>query len=321
MNRREFIRGAAAVLALFVAVNADAANGLIPVGLLASGAPAGKKDADILKSFQRKELKVTSLPKSVRVVEWTRKKGAPGRAWSVRFDLKDPKLRLTTRLGLTNDRSMTNRVATLDEMAATLVAEGRNPIVGINGNYFDARGSQINVYGPVVSDGKALICGGGNLLVETEDHVITLGKASIGGTPVTSDGKKIVNATGFYMEPTIRYDHGEYKTTDNPTYPRSLIGVGDKLLVFLVSDGRQPAWSVGIDDRQAIDMLVAEGCHTVAESDGGGSASMWIRNLPKKLAPRDKNYINRPSDGQPRPLGEGVFMTYEKATGQMKDKK
>ena len=281
----------------------------------ASIAFADGNGAAILRDFQRKELKVPSLPKSVRVVEWTHKKGLPGRAWSVRFDLTDPKLRLTTRLGLTNDQSATNRVATLDEMAASLVAEGRDPIVGINGNFFDAKGSHINVYGPVVSDGRVLIGGGGNLLVETEDHAITLGRAGIGAAnPVIADGRKILNATGFYAEPTIRYDHGEYRTTDNPTYPRSLIGVGDKLLVFLVSDGRQPFWSIGVDDRQAIDMLVAEGCHTVAESDGGGSASMWIRNLPKKLTPRDKNYINRPSDGRPRRLGEGVFMTYEEAT-------
>lgn len=277
----------------------------------AVGAPADKKGTGILRDFQRKEQKVASLPKSVRVVEWTRKKGLPGRAWSVRFDLTDPKLRLTTRYGLTNDRSETNRVATLDEMAASLVAEGRDPIVGINGNFFDAKGSHINVYGPVVSDGKVLIGGGGNLLVETEDHAFTLCKAGIGAAnPVTADGRRILNATGFYAEPTIRYDHGKYATTDNPTYPRSLIGVGDKLLVFLVSDGRQPFWSIGVDDRQAVDMFVAEGCHTVAESDGGGSASMWVRNLPKKLTPRDKNYINRPSDGHPRRLGEGVFMTY-----------
>ena len=205
----------------------------------ASIAFADKKGADILGEFQRKELKVPSLPKSVRVVEWTRKKGLPGRAWSVRFDLTDPKLRLTTRYGLTNDRSETNRVATLDEMAASLVAEGRDPIVGINGNFFDAKGSRINVYGPVVSDGKVLIRGSGNLLVETEDHAIMLGKVGIGtANPVTADGRKILNATGFYAEPTIRYNHGEYRTTDNPTYPRSLIGVGDKLIVFLVSDGR-----------------------------------------------------------------------------------
>ena len=278
----------------------------------ASIAFADKKGADILGEFQRKELNVSSLPKSVRVVEWTRRKGLPGRAWSVRFDLADPKLRLSTRLGLTNDRSETNRVATLDEMAASLVAEGRNPIVGLNGNFFDFQNQRINVYGPVVSDGKTLIQGGGNLLVETEDHAFTLGKASIGtANPVAADGKKILNATGFYAEPTIRYDHGEYKTTDNPTYPRALIGLGEKALVFLVSDGRQPFWSIGVDDRQAIDMLVAEGCHTVAEGDGGGSASLWIKNLPKKLTPRDKNYINRPSDGHPRRLGEGVFMMYE----------
>lgn len=279
--------------------------------LVAEKAQKGAKAP--VKDYMRKELKVSSLPKSVKIYEWTHRKGMPGRAWVAKFDLTDPKLRFTTRLGLYNDRSATNRVATVGEMAEALVAEGRNPIVGINGNYFDAKSGSINLYGPIVSDGRVLIGGGGNLLVETEDHVFTLGGGnSIGGSVAKSkDGKKILNATGFFMEPTIRYDHGEYKTTDNATYPRTLIGVGEKMLAFLVSDGRQPTWSLGVDDRSAVDMLVSEGCHTVAEGDGGGSSSMWIRKLPKKLAVRDKDYINKSSDGRPRKVGEGVFMLYE----------
>lgn len=291
------------------------AGSMVACAALAAGsakAPNAKTQAKV-KDYVRKELKVPSLPKSVRVYEWTRKKGMPGRAWVAKFDLTDPKLRFVTRLGLTNDRSATNRLATVDEMAAALVAEGRNPIVGINGNFFDAQNGSINLYGPIVSDGKVLIGGGGNLLVETEDHEFTLGGGnSIGGTEAKSkDGRRILNATGFFMEPTIRYDRGEYKTTDNPTYPRTLIGLGDKMLAFLVSDGRQPLWSLGVDDRSAVDMLVSEGCHTVAEGDGGGSSSMWIKKLPKKLAVRDKDYVNKSSDGRPRKVGEGVFMLYD----------
>ena len=274
------------------------------------------KASDITRTYQRKVVRVTGAPKSVTFVEWTRKSSKllkPGRAWVAKFDLKDPNWRFVTWLGLTNDRSATNRLATLDQMADVIRAGGRNPVVGINGNYFDASSGSINVYGPVVSDGTVLIGGGGNLLVEAEDHTFTLGGGNrIGGKEaVNKDGKKILNATGFYMEPTIRYDHGEYKTTDNPTYPRTLIGIGEKLIAFLVSDGRQPLWSYGVEDREAVDMLVSEGCHTVAEGDGGGSSSMWIANLPKKLAVRDPGYINKSSDGRPRKLGEGVFMLYE----------
>lgn len=291
------------------------AGSMVACAALAAGSAktTNAKTQVKVKDYMRKELKVGSLPSSVKVYEWTHRKGMPGRAWVAKFDLTDPKLRFVTRLGLTNDRSATNRLATVDEMAAALVAEGRNPIVGINGNFFDAQSGSINLYGPLVSDGKVLINGGGNLLVETEDHAFTLGGGnSIGGSAAKSkDGKRILNATGFYMEPTIRYDHGEYKTTDNPTYPRTLIGLGEKMLAFLVSDGRQPLWSLGVDDRSAVDMLVSEGCHTVAEGDGGGSSSMWIKNLPKKLAVRDKDYINKSSDGRPRKVGEGVFMLYD----------
>lgn len=295
----------------------------LTVACVAAVAAESAKTQVKVKDYVRKELKVSSLPPSVKVYEWTHKKGMPGRAWVAKFDLKDPKLRFVTRLGLYNDRSATNRLATVGEMAAALVAEGRNPIVGINGNYFDAQSGSINLYGPIVSDGKVLIPGGGNLLVETEDHAFTLGGGnSIGGKgALSADGKKILNATGFYMEPTIRYARGEYKTTDNPAYPRTLIGLGEKMLAFLVSDGRQPLWSLGVDDRAAVDMLVSEGCHTVAEGDGGGSTSMWIKDLPKKLTARDKDYINKSSDGRPRKVGEGVFMLYDTSTADARKRR
>ena len=218
-----------------------------------------------------------------------------------------------TRLGLCNDRSATNRVATLDEMAAALEAEGSRPIVGLNGNYFDAVKGRLNVYGPVVSDGRVLITGGGPLLVETEDHdfaISSSNRISSAGA-FAADGKRILNATGFYKEPVVRYDRGAYRTTDNSTYPRAIVGVGRGVLVFLVSDGRQPLWSVGVEDRDAVDMVRAEGAETIAEGDGGGSASLWIRDLDPALVPRDKNYVNRPSDGRPRRVGEGVFMLYD----------
>lgn len=280
----------------------------LAAGLAAFGAPvAGPKD------YVREEVKVPGLPSGARLVSWTKKGLMPGRAWTVRFDLKDPRWRIVTRLGLTNDRSATNRVATLDAMAAALDAEGRHPVVGVNGNYFDAHRQEVSLYGPLVSDGRVLVEGGGNLLVETEDHAFFLGggnRISAKGGAFAANGRRILNATGFYAEPTIRYDRGKYATTDNPTYPRTLVGIGDGVLVFLVSDGRQPLWSLGVADRDAVDMLVAEGCQTVAEGDGGGSSALWIRDLPKELTPRDRNYVNKPSDGRPRKVAEGVFMTW-----------
>ena len=265
-----------------------------------------------------------------------------GKAWAVKFLLSDPHFRFTTRLGRDNNTTAGNRLARLNEMAEKLKVEGRNPIVAINGSFFsypqdkDKKTGEylpVNLYSSLMSDSRTLIGLGGTLLTESSSHEFEFSTSRItsGGWPRDSKGQKIRNATGFY-EPDenslkIKYEkpeggNGEYKNLDSDsTYPRSLIGIGKEpvsrkpILCFLVSDGRQPDWSAGVTDRDAVGMLVTLGCTTVAENDGGGSAGMWIGDLPVELQPRSggvhSGFISRPDGGSPRTVAEGIFMTYE----------
>ena len=278
-------------------------------------------------------------PQSARVYHWHKDTGGLGKAWAVEFPMNDSHFRFTTRLGRDNNKTADNRLARLNEMAEKLKAEGRNPIVAINGNFFtypqivkaDGSYEPIDLYGSLISDSRILNGTVGLVLTESADHWFEFSsehRYTAGGWPVDSKFRKIRNATGFYdnegKSPKIKFDrdNGGYKNLDsNATYPRSLIGLRNDVvndrqyLCFLVSDGRQPDWSAGVADRDAVAMLVTLGCQVVAENDGGGSAGMWIKDLPAELQPRseaiDSGFINRPDDGHPRTVAEGIFMTYE----------
>ena len=282
-------------------------------------------------------------PNSAKVYYWHEESPThTGKAWAVKFLLSDKRFRFTTRLGRDNNTTADNRLARLNEMAEKLRAEGRNPIVAINGNYFTypqdtdketGKYLPINLYGSIMSDSRMLTGLGGTLLTESASHEFEFSTSRISsrGWPCDSQGRKIRNATGFYelnaQSLKIKYDrpegsNGEYMNLDTQTiYPRSLIGIGkdvasgSSILCFLVSDGRQPDWSAGVTDRDAVGMLVTLGCRTVAENDGGGSAGMWIKDLPAELQPRSgevhSGFIDKPCDGSPRTVAEGIFMTYE----------
>ena len=252
-------------------------------------------------------------PSSARVQYWHKDTASLGKAWVVRFDLTDKHWRFVTRLGRDNDTTANNRLANMQTMANAIVAEdsSRNPLVGINGNYFtnpqdkDEQGNYkpINCYGSILSD-FVTVQGGAYPLVQAADLKIKLNEEFPQGT-------KLRNGSSFYATPPIRYANGEFNVDTQTEYPRSLVGVGDNVFVFLISDGRRDDWSKGVLDRDAVEMVVSNGCHTVAENDGGGSAQMWIKDLPDGLAPRDRNFINKTSDSSPRAVAEGLFMLYE----------
>ena len=279
-------------------------------------------------------------PESAQVFHWYKIDGGDdshfktGQAWAVRFDLSSHRpdsrrYRFTTRYGLTNIAATNiNRRATLQEMADKFTEEGRTPLVAINGSYFSGNKpvAEIDLYSGLMSDGRVL-CSGGGLLTGTGDQQIKMDGVRLqsgGQWPRNSDYGRIFNEHGFYSTPNPRYSDGEYHPPENPEqgdlakdYAHSLVGTGinheygGTYLVFFVSDGRQDDWSYGVEDRDAIDMMVSIGCETVGENDGGGSAGLWISNLPAELAPRDANYINKSCDGHPRAVAEGVFMMYE----------
>ena len=82
--------------------------------------------------------------------------------------------------------------------------------------------------------------------------------------------------------------------------PRTAIGqlqTGEVL--FLVIDGRQPLWSVGVDLKVLQDTLLAEGCYNAAMLDGGSSTVMVYNN----------EFVNKPSLGHERYINNAWIVT------------
>ena len=61
-------------------------------------------------------------------------------------------------------------------------------------------------------------------------------------------------------------------------------------MIFLVIDGRQPTWSIGVDIKVVQDVLLQEGCSNAALLDGGSSTVMIY----------NQEFMNRPSLGYER---------------------
>ncbi|GIX03437.1 MAG: hypothetical protein KatS3mg113_0443 [Planctomycetaceae bacterium] len=77
-----------------------------------------------------------------------------------------------------------------------------------------------------------------------------------------------------------------------PRHPRTALGfdVRGQTLWMLVVDGRQPDFSEGMTLDELAKFLVAEGCYTAVNLDGGGSSVMGLRQQG------ELKLVNRPSD-------------------------
>lgn len=93
------------------------------------------------------------------------------------------------------------------------------------------------------------------------------------------------------------------KYTDNAgaviRNPRTMVCFNDDYVFFVVVDGRQSGYSVGMTADE-----MGQFCRDTLEADwginqdGGGSSAMWI----------DGRLVNRPSDGSERPVANGLMM-------------
>ena len=93
------------------------------------------------------------------------------------------------------------------------------------------------------------------------------------------------------------------------THPRTLFGYtsDDRKIVLVVFDGRQSAWSVGVNypDMQAF--MNAIGCHWAINIDGGGSSTFIVRKDGAPFTDAGRFLIrNKPSDGSERAIGPGL---------------
>lgn len=110
-----------------------------------------------------------------------------------------------------------------------------------------------------------------------------------GGPMLVTDGK-----------PDVSLDIEGFKPDFSLTkHPRTAIGQtadGDVLLVIV--DGRQDKLSGGISLPDLADLMIGLGCVSAMNCDGGGSSNLVIFGAS----------VNRPSDGEPRPVANGLLL-------------
>ncbi|MEW6568896.1 MAG: phosphodiester glycosidase family protein [Chloroflexota bacterium] len=82
-------------------------------------------------------------------------------------------------------------------------------------------------------------------------------------------------------------------------HPRTAITYNDEYIFFVVVDGRQPGWSLGMTIEQlALFCRDRLGATWGVNQDGGGSSTMWLNGVVR----------NRPSDGYERRVPNGLMM-------------
>ncbi|MDR1329279.1 MAG: phosphodiester glycosidase family protein [Oscillospiraceae bacterium] len=90
--------------------------------------------------------------------------------------------------------------------------------------------------------------------------------------------------------------------------PRTAIGVTDAgETVVCVIDGRSSTYSAGVTLFELADEMIALGCVTAVNLDGGGSSVMSVKTVGKAGA----EVVNRPSDGAPRRCSTYIMFAYD----------
>ncbi len=115
-------------------------------------------------------------------------------------------------------------------------------------------------------------------------------------------------------------EHGQwFDDADGPSggeyamrIPSSGAAIGPDGTLFLIEvDGRQPAYSVGVTRPEFAALMRALGADQGLAFDGGGSSELVARDLGAPGA----SLQNLPSDGRERPVGDGIFVYSDAASG------
>lgn len=117
-------------------------------------------------------------------------------------------------------------------------------------------------------------------------------------------------ALGVYY---VLYKDGQYITPGTNLNPRTIIGIKpDGSILLYVLDGRQANFSTGLGLTDVAKHLVALGCSTVVNMDGGGSTVINAREggLDAKAVQK-----NSPSGGTQRKTTNGLLLVYKGGGG------
>jgi exopolysaccharide biosynthesis protein len=84
----------------------------------------------------------------------------------------------------------------------------------------------------------------------------------------------------------------------NQRHPRAAFGWNAKSYFFVVADGRQPGWSMGMSLPELAGYLAKLGCDEAMNLDGGGSVELWIEG----------RIVNRPCFGYERNTANALVL-------------
>jgi Phosphodiester glycosidase/FlgD Ig-like domain len=114
---------------------------------------------------------------------------------------------------------------------------------------------------------------------------------AVGGGPVlVRDGKPVYRANEAFTTSQIA-----------PRHPRTAVGqTAEGKILFVVVDGRQSGYSVGMTTFEMAQTMVRLGAVRAMQLDGGGSSTLAF----------DGTVLNRPSDKRERPISTALMLQY-----------
>lgn len=183
------------------------------------------------------------------------------------------------------------------------IAEGKNAIFAINGDFYGFRNSGYvlrngTVYRDTAGDSEDLVIDKeGNLSVVSESDVSMQSLSDKGAWQVLSFGP------GLVEDGNISVDSSSEVGKSMNSNPRTAIGQISKLhYVVIVSDGRTSD-NAGLSLLQLAQEFKERGCTTAYNLDGGGSSTMYFNG----------KVINNPTDGRKsgeRQVSDIVYFGY-----------
>lgn len=143
-------------------------------------------------------------------------------------------------------------------------------------------------------------------------YAATIAKLVPGSTVSISvsggDGSALANAQEAIGVYQVLVQDNQLKVTSNSRAPRTSIGIkADGSVIIYAVDGRQSSISQGLGLADVAKHMMALGCVTVVNMDGGGSTMFAARSPGIDVTPKLKN---SPSDKTQRKVTNGLLFVY-----------
>ena len=206
----------------------------------------------------------------------------PQRLWWAGVDLKDRRIALRVSPGGPDPDGEGQWETTL--MPPTKVAEREGFELAINGDFFDVeRGPDgqtsyrpdqpAGVLGAAVTDGRTWS--------ESAKPRPALIVKKSGMVAIEMVAKPSADDAQVIAGNVMLVDNGKPVVHENKAkHPRTVIGLdrGGTKLTILIVDGRKKGVADGMDYAELSKELIAAGCHTALNLDGGGSSVLVLRD-------------------------------------------